>query len=87
MGAKAVEAVVNRDPEQYRNTDDLYDAQMIILPDSRCCCCGGPRVPVEVEIEDPRRPREMEPIVKAAPSWDNSPDGEGQTSIEPSLSR
>ena len=30
MGAKAVEAVVNRDPDQYRCTDDLYDAKMIL---------------------------------------------------------
>jgi len=29
MGAKAVEAVVNRDPDQYGSTDDLFDAQMI----------------------------------------------------------
>ena len=29
MGAKAVKAVVNRDSEQYGNTDDLYDAKMI----------------------------------------------------------
>jgi hypothetical protein len=30
MGAKAVEAIVNRDPEQYKNTDDEYDARMIV---------------------------------------------------------
>ena len=29
MGAKAVEAVVNRDPDQYGSIDDLFDAQMI----------------------------------------------------------
>ena len=29
IGAKAVEAILNRDPDQYRCTDDLYDAKMI----------------------------------------------------------
>lgn len=29
MGAKAVEAVVNRDPDQYGGTDDEYDRRMI----------------------------------------------------------
>ena len=30
MGAKGVEAILNRDPDQYRCTDDLYDAKMIL---------------------------------------------------------
>jgi hypothetical protein len=30
MGAKAVVAIANRDPEQYKNTDDVYDARMIV---------------------------------------------------------
>ena len=29
VGATSVEAVVNRDPDQYGSTDDAYDAQMI----------------------------------------------------------
>jgi hypothetical protein len=28
-GSRAVEATVNREPEQYRNTDDGYDASMV----------------------------------------------------------
>ena len=29
-GASAVEADVNRDPQQYKNTDDQYDAELIV---------------------------------------------------------